>query len=118
MLLDEIKADLRDLIGNGIKLRDYITGVYVFLDRYVQIDQSKLIEIIKKYKKRIYIRYSNRLDPKEAEKIIRDILSGYDVNDMVFSDSFGEVYLRIKHLNISQIANDTTDRIILSTGWY
>lgn len=118
MLLDEIKADLRDLIGNGIKLRDYITGVYVFLDRYVQIDQSKLIEIIKKYKKRIYIRYSNRLDPKEAEKIIREILSGYDVNDMVFSDSFGEVYLRVKHLNISQIANDTTDRIILSTGWY
>ncbi|MCX8154283.1 MAG: beta-CASP ribonuclease aCPSF1 [Candidatus Micrarchaeota archaeon] len=118
MLIDQIRDELKDLFGVNPKIKDYITGIYVYLDKYIQFDQNRLIDIIKRYKKRIYIRYLNRLDPETAETSIKNILSRYQIDDMVFSDTFGEVYIKMKHLNVLEVSNRYTDQIVLSTGWY
>lgn len=118
MLFEEIKDELKDLIGDRFKIKDYITGIYVYLDEFKEIDQTRLIEIIKKHKKRIYIRFSNRLEPEASEKAIREMLKGIHIDDIVFSNVFGEVYIKVKYLNVTELIEKYNKSIFLSTGWY
>ncbi len=118
MLFEEIKDELKTLIGDKFKIKDYITGIYVYLDEFKEIDQNKLIEIIKRYKKRIFIRFSNRLQQDVTDKMIREMLKTIQIDDILFSNVFGEVYIKVKYLNISELIEKYGKNIFLSTGWY
>ncbi len=122
MILKELKEDLKDILNQEYRIEPLATGIYVYVEHPEEVSQDSIKELVKKFKKRVYIRkdpaYLRDFDEKKTkQKILKLLPKDAQVISIDFSPDFSEVFIRVKFPRYTKDP-ELVQKILEKTGWY